>query len=354
MAVITSNDLILQAARGRRTERTPIWLMRQAGRFDPAYRALKEKCGLPLEEMFQSPELAAEITFLPERLGVDALILFQDILTPTAPMGAPFIFRPGPVLNKPIRTRRDLQRLRDFEPADELPFVAESIRLVQRDLAGRLPLLGFAGSPLTVAAFLIEGSSPGGRLTHTRVLMDRDPDLLHALLDRLAAMTASYLRMQIDAGVNAVQLFESIGDLLTESEYRTFAHPYHATVFQRLRGSVPLILFVKEQPLTELMIESGADVLSVGTCVDLAAARQQHGDRVALQGNVDNRLLADGSPAEIEAAVEACIRAGGHRGHILNLNHGLLKETPFDNVCRLIDTCKAVRIDDQISSGQGA
>ena len=348
VAITTGNDLLLRAARGERTERTPVWLMRQAGRFDPQYQAFRARCGLPLEELFRRPDLAAAITLLPRRLGVDALILFQDILTPLSPMGAHFIFRPGPVLEQPIRSAADVDSLRECEPAEALGFVVESIQRVNAELAGELPLLGFAGSPLTLAAFMIEGGSPnGGGLRHTRALMQSDPALMHHLLWRLAEMTGAYLRMQVDAGVEAVQLFESVGDLLTAREYETFAHPYHAAVFSRLGETVPRMLFVKEQPLLDLMVATGADVLSVGRCVDLSRARREYGDRVAFQGNVDNRLLAEGSPDQIDDAVRQCVRAGGHHGHILNLNHGLLKDTPFDNVCRLIDACKATRLDDE-------
>jgi uroporphyrinogen decarboxylase len=335
------NDLVLRAARRQRTKRTPVWMMRQAGRFDPEYRAVRDRAGLPLEQMFRTPELAAEISLLPKRLGVDAIILYQDILTPLAPMGVGFVFRPGPVLPEPPRDARAIEALRHYDPSDELGFVAEALRLVGNALDGELPLLGFAGAPLTLAFFLLEGKSPGRDPRVARGLMRREPALLHRLLGRLADMTADYLDFQIKAGADAVQLFESIADLLSEREYREFAHPYHVQVFSRLTARVPTILFVKEQPFVELMADSGADVLSVGTCVDLAQAKRQFGHKVAFQGNVDNRLLVSGTLEQIDDAVRACVRAGDHQGHILNLNHGLLKETPFANACRVIETCKA-------------
>jgi uroporphyrinogen decarboxylase len=340
----SARQLILDAARRRRTERTPVWLMRQAGRADPEYRRLRQRCGLPLEELFSTPDLAAEITMQPRRLGVDALILFQDILTPLAPMGARFLYRPGPVLEDPARPEDLAGRLRDIDPAEELGFVAESIRLVRAEAPDDLALLGFAGAPLTLAAFLLEGGSPG-ELRNTRKMMREDPGRLHDLLDRLAHMTSAYLSLQITTGVDAVQLFESIADLVSEQEYRTFAHPYQTEALQDLRATAPLILFVKEQPWLELMIETGADVLSVGRCVDLAEARKRYGDRVAFQGNVDNRLLVDGTPETIIRAVEDCVAAGGRQGHILNLSHGLLPETPFDNVRTFVDACHAARVE---------
>ncbi len=335
------NDLLLRAMRGQQTERTPVWMMRQAGRFDPQYRALRDGSGLTLEQMFRTPDLAAEISLLPQRLGVDAIIFYQDILTALAPMGAEFVFRPGPVLESPPRTDRDIDALRVYDPVAELGFVAHTLRLVRSALAGDLPLLGFAGAPLTLAFFLIEGQSPGTTPTHTRKLMQANPALFHRLLDRLADMTTAYLVMQIEAGVDAVQLFESVSDLLSEAEYREFAHPYHVKVFAQLAGRVPTVLFVKEQPWVDMMAASGADVLSVGTCVDLANARRRFGHKVAFQGNVDNRLLVSGTLDEIDHAVRECLRAGAHQGHILNLSHGLLKETPFENACRFVETCRS-------------
>ena len=335
------NDLLLRAARRERTERTPVWMMRQAGRFDPEYRAVRARANLPLEVMFRTPELAAEISLLPKRLGVDAIIFYQDILTPLAPMGAEFVFRPGPVLESPPRTARDIGALRQYDPAAELGFVAETLRLVRKTLDGDLPLLGFAGAPLTLALFLVEGKSPVQEPGQARALMRLEPALMHRLLERLADMTVDYLAYQIEAGADAVQLFESVGDLLSEAEYREFAHPYHVRVFSKLAARVPTILFVKEQPFVELMASSGANVLSVGTCVDLAEARRRLGHKVAFQGNVDNRLLVSGTLDEIDAAVRACVRAGGHQGHILNLNHGLLKDTPLEHGRRVIETCQA-------------
>ncbi|MEK7710929.1 MAG: uroporphyrinogen decarboxylase [Planctomycetota bacterium] len=339
------NDLVLRAARRERTERTPVWLMRQAGRCDPEYRRIRERVDLPLEEMFRRPDVAAEISLLPRRLGVDAIIFFQDILTPLAPMGARFVFRPGPQLESPVKTPGDVDGLRDYDVADELNFVTETLRLVRNSLAGSLPVLGFAGAPFTLACFLIEGRSPGRTSETTRAMMRADPVTFHRLLDRLTDLTVDYLNLQVEAGADAVQLFESTADAVSLDEYREFAHPCHVRIFSELAGRVPTILFVKEQPFVELMAASGADVLSVGTCVDLAAARQRFGDRVAFQGNVDSRLLAAGSPDEVDAAVRACVLAGGHEGHILNLSHGLLKETPFDNVCRLIESCKSTVVE---------
>ncbi len=338
------NDLFLRAARRERTERTPVWLMRQAGRFDPQYCELRERADLPLEGIFRQSDLCAEISLLPKRFGVDAIIFFQDILTPLAPMGAPFVFRPGPMLSRPLRTHNDIESLCPYDVADELPFVADTLRQLCKALDGELPLLGFAGAPLTLAFFLIEGQSPGAEPRAILRMMDSEPALLHRLLDRLADMTADYLRLQIEAGANAVQLFESASHLLSTSQYQEFAHPYQVKVFSLIAGRVPAILFAKEQPRVELMARSGAAVLSVGTCVDLAEAGRRLGDRVAFQGNVDHQLLVSGSMEEIDEAVRTCLEAGGRRGHILNLSHGLLKNTPVENVVRFIETAKSMRM----------
>ncbi len=334
------NDLLLRAARRERTERTPVWFMRQAGRCDPQYVKLREECGLSLRELFRHPDLATTISLLPKRIGVDAIILFQDILTPLAPMGVQFEFSPGPVLPDPIRSAGQIAALRTFDPEDELPFIAQTLRQIGAQVGEELPILGFAGAPLTLAFFMIEGTSPKPTSTRARKLMHDQPALMHTLLEKLAAMTARYLQFQIAHGAHAVQLFESVADLLTPDQYHEFAHPYHVRIFDELGNNVPRILFAKEQPDVALMAESGADVLSVGKCVDLGSACEKYGDRVALQGNLDNRLLVSGSSAEIEQAVRDCITAGRHSGHILNLNHGLLPQTPLENVQLVVDICK--------------
>ncbi|MCH7790989.1 MAG: uroporphyrinogen decarboxylase [Planctomycetes bacterium] len=338
------NDLLLRAAAGERTPRPPVWLMRQAGRFDPQYLALRRECGLELEDLFVNPELAAQITLLPMRLGVDALILFQDILTPLGPMGAPFVFRPGPMLEKPIRSAADIDRLREYDPAEALACVPDSIQCVLDAVDGEIPLLGFAGSPLTLATFLIEGGSAAGDVSRTRELMNTDPGAVHRLLEKLADMTAAYLTMQIEAGVHGVQLFESMADLFTRDEYTAFAQPYQTRVFSGTPTSAPRFLFAREFANVEAMVTTGADVLSVGRCVNLPDARARIGDRIALQGNVDNDILLRGTADDVAAATRACIEAGDRTGHIVNLNHGILKDTPFDNVVRLIDTVRTSEI----------
>jgi uroporphyrinogen decarboxylase len=330
------NDLVLRAMRGERTERTPVWLMRQAGRFDPEYRRLRERVGLELEQLFAHPALAAEITALPVRFGVDAAILFQDILTPLAPMGAPFRFRPGPVLERPVRTPADADRLRDFEPRVDLAFVADSIGLALGRLGGEVPLLGFAGAPLTLLSFLIEGGSPGSDSPAVRSFLRDHPDAAERLLSRIAALTADYLRMQIDAGVHAVQLFESCASLFSTEEHKRFALPFQRQIFGAIADTgVPRVIFAKDAAPVA-MAASGADVVSIGAGFSLGAARGAAPGH-ALQGNVDNLLLRDGTPRQVREASQRCIREGGGRGHVLNLGHGVLQGTPVENVQAMID-----------------
>lgn len=337
------NGLFLRAARGERTGRPPIWLMRQAGRTDPEYNNIKEEAGLPLEELFRHPELAARISLLPQRIGVDAIIYFQDILTPLAPMGARFVFRPGPVLETPPREPRDLAKLHLYDVAGELPFIAEVFRLVRGELQGTLPVLGFGGAPFTLAAFLLEGESFGRTAPRTVRFLSDHPQAAHALLDKLTTVTVEYLRLQIEAGADAVQLFESAAPVLDARQYREFALPYQQRVFDMLRGTAPTIAFARDIGDVRLLDASGADILSLPSSITIAEARKAVGEHRVVQGNLDNRLLADGPLGAITEAAIACIQSGGCRGHIFNLSHGLLRRTPFENVCHLVELVRTYR-----------
>jgi uroporphyrinogen decarboxylase len=337
-----SNDLLVRAARGEHTVRTPVWLMRQAGRYDPEYQRIRAEAGLELEDLFHRPDHAATITVLPMRFGVDGAILFQDILTPLAPLGTPFVFRPGPVLDSPVRTPKDVERLEPFDVREQLAFVPESIERVLDLLDGEAPLIGFAGAPWTLAAFLIEGGSPSKSDGHVAAFIRNHPEAAHRLLSLLASMTGDYLRMQIESGVHMLQLFESCADLLSPQAYREFALPYQQQVFEHIGGEVPRIIFAKGTVDPQDLLASGAEVLSVSEKADLRQLRNALPQTVALQGNVDNMLLRDGPIDAIEHAVRDCIDAGGSRGHILNLGHGILKDTPLEHVIRFIETAKAV------------
>lgn len=332
----STHDLFARAARGERTERAPVWLMRQAGRSDPAYCKYREEHPAPLEELFRSPLHAAHISLLPERFGVDAIIFYQDILTPLTPMGAHFVFAPGPVLERPIATVADLDTLHTFDVARELGFVGETFERIDAQLQGRLPVLGFAGAPLTLAAFVLEGKSFGGHAARFRDFMQREPAALHRFLETATEMTIAYLQYQAGCGVAAVQLFESAAYLLTLGEYREFALPYQQRVFTALRGQVKTIHFARGWADLDTLHAAGADILSLPREINIAQARAALGTAQVIQGNLDNQLLVTGPWEEIEREARRILAEGAHTGHIFNLSHGLLKETPFEHVTRLV------------------
>ena len=345
MTQAVKNDTILKALRGEKTPYTPIWMMRQAGRTDPAYLRYKEEAGLPLEDLFRHPEHSAEITLLPKRFGVDALIYFQDILTPLAPMGAEFIFAPGPQLREPCDTVAAIEALQPFDVARELPFVGETFDRLLSQLRGEIPVLGFAGAPLTLAVFILEGKSFGEKAEKAMAFLESEPEVLHRLLDRITTMTIDYLKYQAACGVAAVQLFESAAFLLTPAQYHEFALPYQQRIFEALKGVVYTINFAREWDSLTDLDAAGADVVSLPASVTVREARAQLGPDRVLQGNLDNRLLAYGDEAAIAAAVRECVEGGEHRAHIFNLSHGLLRETPFKRVTGLVEQVKAIRLD---------
>lgn len=353
------NDLLLRAARCLPVERVPVWMMRQAGRSDPLYRQIREELNLPLEQLFRTcpapmsetdVESAVKISLLPKRIGVDAIIVYKDILTPLAPMGAHFRFDPGPVLKPPIRTPAQVDALLPVDdPPAQLTFTGNVIRRLRETLNGELPLIGFAGAPLTLAFFLIAGESPIKRETGVSEkaepvfrMIEETPELMHRLLNKLTEMTVNYLNYQISEGAQIVQLFESIADVLPRHLYTDFAFPYHQQIFAELNPETPSILFAKECDYLDLMHRSGADVLSIGKCVDLSKAKAETDDTVAFQGNVDNDILRDGTPDDITAAVKTCLQQGGKTGHILNLSHGLHRDTPFENVKHFVNIAKTL------------
>jgi uroporphyrinogen decarboxylase len=334
------NDLLLCAARGETLPRPPVWLMRQAGRTDPEYNALKERANKPLEALFRDPVLATEISLLPKRIGVDAIIYFQDILTPLSPMGCDFVFRPGPVTETPIRTHDDVLALKSVDVAESLGFIGETFERIYDALDDEMPVLGFAGAPLTLAVFMIEGGSFGESAPKAMQFFDEQPIATRELLDRLTNMTIDYLSYQIAHGAAAVQLFESAAYLLSSDQYLKLALPTHQRIFEALRGKAPTIMFAREWDTVADVAASGADVVSLPSSISIADARDIIGDGHPVQGNLDNRLLAEGSWDEIEAAARACIESGQRRGHIFNLSHGLLKHTPFEHVRKLVQLVK--------------
>ena len=313
--------------------------MRQAGRILPEYRLIRER--MSLLELAKTPAAAAEVTVQPvERLGVDAAILFADIMLPVEPLGLGLEYAKGegPVIARPLRTRDDVARLPEVDPEDALPFVFETVRLAHRALAGRVPLIGFAGAPFTVASYLIEGG-PSREFLRTKRLMYGDPDAWILLMERLSALTARYLRGQIAAGADAVQLFDSWVGCLAPDAYRRYVLPYSHRVFEALPADVPAIHFgTGTAGLLEAMRDAGGQVIGLDWRVDLAAAWARLGAGVGVQGNLDPAVLLT-TPAEIRRGVAGVLEgAAGRPGHVFNLGHGVLPETPWDHVRAMVDS----------------
>ena len=307
--------------------------MRQAGRYLPAYRQLRE--GVSFLAMCQDVDRAVEVSLQPiEHVGTEAVILFSDIFVPIPAMGVELEFAPGPVIAQPIRSRAQVEALRIPDCRESVPYVFEILGRLRRELESRqIPLLGFAGAPFTLAAYLVEGSGSRDFSTLKR-LMHREPETVRALLDRLATLVTDYLAAQVEAGAQVVQLFDTWAGLLSRADYRAFVLPWHQRIAAGLAGTdTPLILYVNNcAHLVDLMADSGAAVLSLDWRCDLAAAAAQVGDRVSLQGNLDPCALA-APPAAIEAMVRELAEAGrSARGHILNLGHGCLPDTPVEGV----------------------
>jgi uroporphyrinogen decarboxylase len=328
----------LEACARRPTPVTPVWLMRQAGRYLPEYRAIRARLGFL--ELCKNPEAAAEVTLLPvERLGVDAAILFADILLIVEPLGVGLEFSAGegPLIRRPVRSGDDVKRLPEADPQETVPFVFEAVRRARQALGGRVPLIGFAGAPFTVASYLIEGGA-SREYVETKRLMHTDPGAWHALLALLARTIARYLNGQIAAGAQAVQLFDSWVGCLAPDDYRAFVLPHSRAVIEALTPGVPLIHFgTGTAGLLPALRAAGGGVIGLDWRVDLDEAWARLGPDVAVQGNLDPAALL-GPPSEIRRRVQAILaRAAGRPGHIFNLGHGVLPGTPVDHVRALVD-----------------
>ncbi|HEY2108114.1 MAG TPA: uroporphyrinogen decarboxylase [Candidatus Binataceae bacterium] len=317
---------------------TPIWLMRQAGRYMPEYRQVRER--LSFLEMCGRPEVAAEVTVTAaQRLKVDAAIIFADILLPLLPMGVGLHYEKGdgPIIDRPVRTLADLERIGPVDAPGALGFVGDAIKLARKALAGSVPLIGFAGAPFTLASYMIEGGGSRQYLA-TKRLMYNHPEVWAGLMQMLARVTADYLAMQIEAGADIIQLFDSWVGSLGPDDYRRFVLPYTAELIRRLPAAVPVIHFgTVTGNLLELMRTAGGDVIGLDWRVDLGEAWARLDHRVAVQGNLDPIALFAGLD-EIRARAKAILdQAGGRPGHIFNLGHGILPETPVDHVIALVD-----------------
>ncbi len=325
----------LRACRGLLVDYTPIWFMRQAGRYMAEYRAIRQK--YTLLQICAQPELATEVTLQPIRaFGFDAAILFADILLPLIPMGIDLEFAAGegPVIHNPVRSLADVDRLRPVEPRDSLAHVMEAVRLVRRALDGKTPLIGFAGAPFTLASYVIEGG-PSKNYLKTKRMMVEQPDTWDRLMAALAELVSDYLIAQIEAGAQAVQLFDSwAGTALGPVDYREHVLPYSKRIFERIRlTGVPAIHFsVGASTYLPLLKEAGGDVIGLDWRTPIDWGRAQLGDGVAVQGNLDPAALFY-PRQELKKRICAVLeQASSQPGHIFNLGHGILPETPVDNV----------------------
>lgn len=334
---VLDDSNLVRAARQQPVSHTPVWFMRQAGRSLPEYRRVRE--GIPMLESCRRPELVAEITLQPvRRHGVDAAIFFSDIVVPLAAVGVDLDIVPGvgPVVAKPIRSRADLDRLPELT-ADHVPYVSEAVRILTREL-GPTPLIGFAGAPFTLASYLVEGG-PSKNHEHTKALMYGDPELWHDLCARLAQISGAFLRVQAEAGVSAVQLFDSWVGALPRADYQRFVQKHSAKALAAVDGlGVPKIHFgVGTSELLPLMGAAGADVVGVDFRIALSDALSRLGGHYAVQGNLDPALLF--APWEaLEAKVREIVEQGRQApGHIFNLGHGVLPETDPDVLTRVTE-----------------
>lgn len=334
---LTQKELFLRACRFEPVPRVPVWMMRQAGRYLPEYQVVRAKHSFL--EICKTPELAAEVSLQPYRVvGMDAIIVFSDILIVAEAMGMPLdVPDSGPVLSNPVRDRTAVRALRDFDPARETKFVGDAIRAICAKAGPDVPVIGFAAAPWTLACYMIEGTTRGD-ISRAKAMLREEPALVRELLGKIAAATASYLRAQIEAGACVIQLFDTWAGELSDKEYRAFELPATARIIDALASSgVSRILFAKGSARhLDAMAETGADVLSVDWSTDLADARARLGERVALQGNVDPTILLGAREGVCVAAREAVEKTGGV-GHILNLGHGILPNTPVENARAFVE-----------------
>ncbi len=337
------NDRFLRALQRQPVDRTPLWIMRQAGRYLPEYRATRARAG-DFMSLCRNAELACEVTLQPlERFELDAAILFSDILTiPDAMgLGLQFTAGEGPQFARPVRSAADVAALPQPDPEGELQYVMNAVRTIRKALAGRVPLIGFAGSPWTLATYMVEGSG-SKEYAHVKGMLYGEPATLHALLGKLADAVTDYLNAQIAAGAQAVMVFDTWGGVLTPAAYREFSLAYMQRIVDRLTREadgrrVPVILFTKNGgQWLDAMAETGCDGLGVDWTTDLARARQLTGDRVTLQGNLDPSTLY-ASPEAIREEVGKVLASYGHgHGHVFNLGHGVHQHIDPEHVAAMV------------------
>ncbi len=338
------DSLFIRAAFSKPTERPPVWMMRQAGRFMKEYWEIKNKYSFL--EMCKTPELAADVTMLPvDLLGIDAAILFSDILVTPEAMGGDLSFTNGigPRFSNPVRTQVDVDAL-ETDVSHKLQYVADAIKVIQQRLNSKIPLIGFAGAPFTVMSYLVEGgSSKDFKLT--KLMLHNQPELAHQLLSKIAKVTVDYLNLQIEAGVNAVQIFDSWAQALSWDDYKEFSHNYITDIINKLnRKDIPVISFCKGSSVfAPLMAEAKPDVISIDWNVDLLDIKKRLPQGIAVQGNLDPHILYADKKVIKERIHKLFERMRGEDGFIFNLGHGIMPDIPFDNVKYAVELIKEFR-----------
>lgn len=337
----------LKACRGEAVDATPVWFMRQAGRYMKAYRDMKEKYSFL--EMCKTPELATQVTLQPiDALGVDAAILFADILLPLEPMGTGLEFSAGdgPVIPRPIKVKGDIDKLRPVDAEGQLGFVGDAIRILRQELKGKVPLIGFAGAPFTLCSYMLEGGKSKDFIA-TKLMMTEEPEAWKKLMDKVCTVLIDYLKMQVNAGVQAVQVFDSWVGCVTPHDYATSVLPYTRRVISELQKTgVPVINFsTGTSSMLDLVKQAGGDVISFDWRIHLDDAWNLLGTNQPIQGNLDPVLLMAPIPVLRERVRDILRRAGGRPGHIFNLGHGILQHTPVDHVKAVVDMVHEYRHD---------
>ncbi len=338
---MSDDHLFLRACRMEDVERTPVWLMRQAGRYMAEYQAIRSRCSFL--EMCKNPKMAAEVTLQPlKKLGVDAAILFSDILIPVEAMGMDLEFKDsvGPVLHNPVRAREDVDGLDIPDPYETVPFVMDTIKLLRKKLEGDFPLIGFSGAAFTLASYMIEGGGSKEYL-HTKTLMYNQPKVFGALMEKITETISLYLNAQAEAGAQALQLFDSWVGCLSPTDYEKFVLPHTKKVIDSVPKDVPFIHFATgSSTLLELMKKAGGDVIGVDWRINLDEAWRRIGYDVGIQGNLDPLVLF-APPEEIERRVKDVLsRAENRPGHIFNLGHGINKNTQVEHVKAMVKAVK--------------
>ena len=332
------NDTFLRACRCEPTDYTPVWLMRQAGRYMKEYMEIRKRHSFL--EMCRTPEIACEVTLQPvDKLNVDAAIIFADILLPLEGMGIKLEFakNEGPVILNPVRGEKDVAALRVIEPAEDVPYLLEAIRLVKRELEDRIPLIGFSAAPFTLASYIIEGGGSKNYL-HAKRLMYGEPELWRRLMDSITSTLIAYVNAQIDAGADAIQIFDSWAGALSPQDYALYVQPHTRRLIEGISGRVPVINFsTGTSAYIDTISQCGGDVVGVDWRIRLDTAWERIGHGRAIQGNLDPTVLF-APRTEIKRQVETILDMADRRaGHIFNLGHGIIVGTPVDNVKALVD-----------------